>query len=106
MTRQGLASGTASVTVLIIAALAVRCCGLDVSILKRESAFNQPWLVETRRALHSIPELMYEEHETSQFVRDALSKLNIEFRYELAPSNVALAYIVHIATHVLTIFIL
>lgn len=46
-----------------------------------EASRLQPWLVETRRALHEKPELMYEEVETSKYIRNALDELKITYRY-------------------------
>ena len=45
-----------------------------------EASRIQPWLVETRRALHEVPELMYEELETSRYIRNALDALGISYR--------------------------
>ena len=65
---------------LLIAAHAGICAGLDASTAKQYAAEYQPWLVDTRRALHSKPELMYEEYETSEFIRKALDKMKINYR--------------------------
>ena len=65
---------------LLITAIAVACAGLDTALLKQDAASIQPWLVETRRALHSKPELMYEEHETSEYIRGALDNMGIKYR--------------------------
>lgn len=67
-------------SVILLAAIAGGSVALDVSILKQDAAECQPWLVETRRALHSKPELMYEEYETSEYIREALDKMNIKYR--------------------------
>lgn len=64
---------------LIVSIAGVRA-ELNVGALKQHAAKIQPWLVETRRALHSQPELMYEEYETSNFIREALDNMNIEYR--------------------------
>ncbi len=63
-----------------VAAHAGICAGLDAGTAKQYAADFQPWLVDTRRALHSKPELMYEEHETSEFIRKALDKMTIDYR--------------------------
>ena len=45
-----------------------------------EASRIQPWLVETRRALHEMPELLYEEVKTSRYIRNALDDLGISYR--------------------------
>ena len=45
-----------------------------------EASRLQPWLVDTRRALHQMPELMYEEQETSNYIRRALDNMLIGYR--------------------------
>ena len=67
-------------SVILLAAIAGGSVALDVSVLKQDAAECQSWLVETRRALHSKPELMYEEYETSEYIRKALDKMNIKYR--------------------------
>ncbi len=39
----------------------------------------QPWLVKTRRDLHRIPELGFQEHLTAQYIKTVLKDLNITF---------------------------
>ena len=63
-----------------MAILAGCCLGVEISKLKEDAAERHPWLVETRRALHQIPELMYEEVETSKFIRGALDEMKIQYR--------------------------
>ena len=74
------AKRTAQACAIFAAAVAGICAGLDTDTLMKQAANYQPWLVETRRTLHSNPELMYEEHETSAFIRKALDKMNIVYR--------------------------
>ena len=64
----------------LVAAYAGICAGVDTGTAKQYAAEYQPWLVDTRRALHSKPELMYEEYETSGFIRKALDKMKIDYR--------------------------
>ena len=45
-----------------------------------EASGIQPWLVNTRRALHQIPELIYEEFKTSEYIRKALDDLGVTYR--------------------------
>ena len=40
----------------------------------------QPWLVKTRRDLHRIPELGFQEILTSQYIMSILDGLNISYR--------------------------
>lgn len=40
----------------------------------------QDWLVGTRRELHSFPELLFEEHNTSATIRRHLDQLNIPYQ--------------------------
>lgn len=44
------------------------------------AAAIEPWLINTRRALHRQPELFFQEHNTSLFIRNALQELGIPFR--------------------------
>ena len=41
---------------------------LEQDLLK-EAISDQAWIIEHRRALHQIPELKYEEHATSKYIR-------------------------------------
>lgn len=66
-----------------------RGCGYVIDSQSKDIDFQaeasriQPWLVETRRALHEMPELLYEEVETSQYIRNALDELQISYRQAL-----------------------
>ena len=80
--------GTAYIHHAAFAALAVlrfacTCAAFDASLagLREEAASIQPWLVELRRELHQSPELMYQEFNTSAFVRHQLDELGISYRY-------------------------
>jgi amidohydrolase len=46
------------------------------------------WIVALRRQIHRHPELMYEEVQTSQLVRDTLDQLHISYKYPLATTGV------------------
>ena len=46
----------------------------------KESSKDEDWLVSTRRELHQWPELMYEEHNTSAFIRRVLDDLQIPYK--------------------------
>ena len=45
-----------------------------------EASDIQPWLVKTRRALHQVPELIYEEYKTSEYIRKSLDELGVSYR--------------------------
>ena len=46
----------------------------------QESSREEDWMVQIRRELHQWPELMYEEHNTSLFLRKALDDLKIPYK--------------------------
>lgn len=46
------------------------------------------WITKIRRQIHENPELAFEEHQTSQLVRDELVKLGISFRFPLAITGI------------------
>jgi amidohydrolase len=46
------------------------------------------WIVDVRRQLHRRPELMYEEVETSRFVRATLDELGVPYRYPVATTGI------------------
>jgi IAA-amino acid hydrolase len=46
------------------------------------------WTVALRRRIHRHPELMYEEHKTSQLVRETLDELEVGYRWPLAETGV------------------
>ncbi len=56
--------------------------------LFQEAQEISEWIVRHRRQLHRHPELMYEEEQTSQLVRDTLDELGISYRYPLAKTGV------------------
>jgi amidohydrolase len=47
--------------------------------IKIEAKSLMPWLEETRRHLHSHPELSFEEFNTSAYIQDQLEKLEVPF---------------------------
>lgn len=46
------------------------------------------WIVGLRRQLHAIPELGYEEHKTSQLIRETLTELGIPWQGPIAETGV------------------
>ncbi len=48
----------------------------------------EPWMIDIRRRLHQCPELLYDLHETSQIVREELSKVNIPFESGIAETGI------------------
>jgi hypothetical protein len=40
----------------------------------------EDWLISTRRYLHTFPELMFEEHNTSSTIRSYLDELDIPYQ--------------------------
>ena len=67
-------------TFIIVVTVAAGYHGLIVDDIKQDAAAYQPWLVDTRRALHAQPELMFQELETSKYIRKALDKMKIQYR--------------------------
>ena len=50
----------------------------------QEAQAIRDWIVQRRRQLHQHPELMYEEVQTSQLVRDTLDELGVSYRSPVA----------------------
>lgn len=46
----------------------------------QEASQEEDWMVQIRRELHQWPELMYQEHNTSLFLRKTLDDLNIPYK--------------------------
>ena len=69
---------------LAVLCFATTCAAFDASLsgLREEAASIQPWLVGLRRELHQSPELMYQEFNTSAFIRHKLDELGISYRCE------------------------
>ena len=64
----------------VVGIIAAGCYALSVDNIKQDAAAYQPWLIETRRALHAQPELMYQELETSKFIRNTLDNMKVQYR--------------------------
>lgn len=68
---------TCTFALFVVFCTVASCQTVDFSA---EASRLQPWLVETRRALHEKPELMYEEVETSKYIQGALDDMKISYR--------------------------
>ena len=55
------------------------CAGLTPDLILHEARGLQPWLVDIRRTLHSIPELGYKEFSTKSVVLQALDSLEANY---------------------------
>lgn len=47
--------------------------------ISSDAADLEPWLLSTRRGLHQIPELGFQEFETSKRIQSILTELGIPF---------------------------
>lgn len=45
-----------------------------------EASKEHDWMTHIRRELHQWPELMYQEHNTSSFLREVLDDMNIAYK--------------------------
>ncbi|KAL1833670.1 hypothetical protein ACET3Z_003321 [Daucus carota] len=62
-------------------------CSKQVMEMAKKPEFVE-WITKIRRQIHENPELAFEEHQTSQLVRDELVKLGISFRFPLAITGI------------------
>ncbi|KAL9244789.1 hypothetical protein vseg_018515 [Gypsophila vaccaria] len=53
-----------------------------------EAKKEHKWMVSVRRKIHQNPELRFEEHKTSEFVRDELEKMGVFFEHPVARTGV------------------
>lgn len=60
----------------------------EASEVQKEAGEVASWIIDVRRELHKIPELMYEEHKTSAVIRRVLDQLGVEYRFPLAVTGV------------------
>ena len=66
--------------VLSLFAIGLSVCLLDACHAALPSADLEPWLIKTRRDLHRIPELGFEEFLTSKYISQALDAMNITYK--------------------------
>ena len=60
--------------------LAAVAATTDLLQLRADSDIMQDWLSQTYRHLHQWPELMFEEHNTSAFIRQTLDHLSVPYQ--------------------------
>ena len=60
--------------------LADMAVALELDKLLIEAKGHHDWLITHRRQLHQWPELMFEEHNTSQYIRGRLDELGIAYK--------------------------
>ena len=66
---------------LIVSSLhAVGCAGTSLSAVQAAAAAISPWIIDVRRELHQIPELLYNETATSAALRRHLDALGIQYK--------------------------
>ena len=58
----------------------VGCADTSLSAVQKAAAAISPWLIDVRRELHQIPELLYNETETSAALRRQLDALGIPYK--------------------------
>ena len=74
-----------------VAALAVCClsavCSAETSLaaVRDAAAAASPWIIDVRRELHAIPEVLYNESATSTAVRRRLDELGVAYKYAAPP---------------------
>ncbi|KAJ4759645.1 IAA-amino acid hydrolase ILR1 [Rhynchospora pubera] len=56
--------------------------------LLRHAKDDKEWLVSVRRTLHEYPELRFQEHKTSAFIRSQLDMLNISYSFPYGGTGV------------------
>lgn len=56
--------------------------------LLRQAKDDTEWLLSIRRTLHEYPELRFQEHKTSAFIRSQLDQLNISYSFPYADTGI------------------
>eukprot|EP00882_Tetradesmus_deserticola_P018579 GHRQ01019954.1.p1 GENE.GHRQ01019954.1~~GHRQ01019954.1.p1 ORF type:complete len:151 (+),score=27.60 GHRQ01019954.1:44-496(+) len=82
------ARGQALVCVLLVCALFAARGDADVLGLRSAAHNIAPWLVKVRREFHQFPELMYEEHKTSEHIRSLLKEMDISASFPFAKTGI------------------
>ena len=67
------------VVVLRTPAAAAKMAAPSFEELWNEAGDHMPWVVETRRELHRMPELLFDEHMTSGKIASVLASLGVNF---------------------------
>ncbi len=72
----------ASYALLVMLGISTMCRAFDASLteIRTEADAIQSWLVNIRRELHQWPELMFNEYNTSAFIRRQLDELGVPYR--------------------------
>ena len=72
----------ASCALLVMLGISTVCRAVDASLteIRSEADAIQSWLVNIRRELHQWPELMFNEYNTSAFIRRQLDELGVPYR--------------------------
>lgn len=78
----------ALVAVTVLCYITAAAHAVDIGKLKAAALSMQPWLQQVRRELHQVPELMYEEHNTSARIRQHLDDLGVPYTYPYAKTGV------------------
>jgi IAA-amino acid hydrolase len=65
-------------------------CGSREESIEYVSSANaiEDWIIDQRRSLHRIPELLFEEHRTSAKIREVLDELSIPYEYPIAKTGI------------------
>lgn len=83
-----LASGQALVWAVLVGGLFAVPINADVLELRSAALQIAPWLVKVRREFHQFPELMFEEHKTSEHIRSLLQEMDVSVAYPFAQTGV------------------
>lgn len=77
---------------LVVGACMVACShAVDFTQLLAEARSSEvfDFVIGVRRALHAAPELSYQEHNTSAFIRQKLDELGIPYDYPIAETGIS-----------------
>ena len=79
---------SAIVALVGLAGLALAASNPSSDSIEAAAHAIEPWIIDVRRTLHRIPELMFEEHKTSEQIRSLLDDLGIPYKYPVAKTGV------------------